>query len=81
MGFYDHTVGLYFESKDGLNWQKPSNWLVWSRALYQTTTRPKHLKRYGRFERPQVLMKKWKTGLPFHGFPRGKSRNIFRFRL
>ena len=23
MGFYDHTVGLYFESKDGLNWQNP----------------------------------------------------------
>lgn len=80
MGFYDHTVGLYFESKDGLNWQNPQIGWFGAEHYIKQPPAPKHLKRYGRFERPQVLMK-MENRLTFHGFPRGKSRNIFRFRL
>ena len=57
MGYFDHTVGLYFESDDGLRWSQP--WIGWLgvEPYIEQPPAPKHLTRYGRFERPQLLMK------------------------
>lgn len=36
MGFYNHTVGLYFVSKDGINWGKPQ--IAWFGGVYGTAS-------------------------------------------
>lgn len=57
MGFIDHKKGLIFESEDGINWSPPK--IAYHEADYyidQPPT-PPHLKRYGRFERPQLLLR------------------------
>ncbi len=60
MGYYDHTVGLIFESVDGINWSKPK--IAWFGAdhYFEQPSAPSHLSRYGRFERPQLLLKEGK---------------------
>ena len=57
MGYFDHYVGLIFESPDGLKWSLPK--IAWYGAdkYIEEPPAPKHLARYGRFERPQLLMK------------------------
>jgi len=57
MGYFDHFVGLIFESDDGLNWSLPK--IAWYGAdkYFEEPPAPKHLSRYGRFERPQLLTK------------------------
>jgi hypothetical protein len=57
MGFFDHYVGLYFESSDGLAWGKPRIGWFGADAYIDQPPAPRHLTRYGRFERPQLLMK------------------------
>lgn len=56
MGFFNHTVGLYFESADGLHWGTPQIGYLGLRD-YGIDEGPvaKNLYRYGRFERPQLL--------------------------
>lgn len=56
MGFYDHTVGLYFESEDGLHWGEPQIGWFGTDHYFTQPPAPRHLSRYGRFERPQLLM-------------------------
>lgn len=73
MGFYDHTVGLYFESKDGLNWQNPQIGWFGAEHYIKQPPAPKHLKRYGRFERLQVLMK-MENRLTFSRLPKGEKQ-------
>ena len=65
MGFYDHKVGLYFESDNGFLWQKPK--IAYREVSFYVNQppAPDHLKRYGRFERPQLLMR---DGKPTHLF-------------
>lgn len=72
MGFFNHEVGLYFESKDGLKWSEPR--IAWYGASHyiQEPPAPKHLKRYGRFERPQLLMKDGKPEYMFNAAQGGK---------
>ncbi|HKL93473.1 MAG: glycoside hydrolase family protein [Bacteroidales bacterium] len=66
MGFYNHTVGLYFESTDGLYWSKPEiAWLGMDHYRDEPPA-PSHLKRYGRLERPQLLMKDGKPAYLFN---------------
>lgn len=57
MGYYNHTVGLIFESEDGIRWSKPKIAWLGADAYIEQAPAPKHLSRYGRFERPQLLMK------------------------
>lgn len=65
MGYFDETVGLLFTSADGLRWSRPSiAWLGMSAYLAESVP-PSHLKRYGRFERPQLLMKEGKPAYLF----------------
>jgi hypothetical protein len=65
MGRFDHEVGIILESDDGIHWSEPkiSYWGV-SHYIDQAP-KPKHLSKYGRFERPQVLMQ---NGSPTHLF-------------
>jgi hypothetical protein len=65
MGFYDHTVGLYFESADGLNWGAPKiGWFGADHYFEQPPALP-GMSRYGRFERPQLLMRDGKPAYLF----------------
>lgn len=65
MGFFNHEVGLYFESKDGLHWSKPQIAYFNAEAYFKQAPAPAHLSRYGRFERPQILMKNHKPAYLF----------------
>jgi len=71
MGYYDHSVGLIFESEDGIHWSEPQ--IAWFGAdVYLTEPLPPaHLKRYGRFERPQLLMKGGKPAYLFNAVQGG----------
>jgi len=57
MGFFDHYAGLIFESVDDLNWSMPRIAYAGATNYVDEPPAPKHLKRYGRFERPQLLIK------------------------
>lgn len=72
MGFFNHEYGLYFESGDGLNWKDPE--IAWYETdhYFQQPPRPKHLSRYGRLERPQILMSNGKTEYLFTTTQGGK---------
>ena len=65
MGRFDHEVGIILESDDGIHWSEPKiSYFGYSHYLQQPE-KPKHLSKYGRFERPQILMQ---DGKPSHLF-------------
>lgn len=66
MGFYNHTVGLYFDSKDGIYWNEPKIGWYGLSAYIMEPTPPSNLKRYGRLERPQLLFKNGKPAYLFN---------------
>lgn len=56
MGFYNHEDGLLMHSKNGLDWSSPA-------IAYEALTKyvdmppaPGHLRKYGRLERPMLLL-------------------------
>jgi len=65
MGFFDHSLGLLFESQDGLRWSDPEIAYHALSHYVQEAPGPAHLKRQGRLERPQLLMN---DGVPTHLF-------------
>ncbi len=83
MGYFDHSVGLIFESVDGINWSLPK--VAWYSAdkYFEQPPAPKYLSRYGRFERPQVLMKDGRPEYLFTATQGGKymTASGFLFRL
>ncbi len=65
MGRFDHEVGIILESADGIHWSEPKiSYFGYSHYMQQPPA-PPHLKKYGRFERPQILMQ---NGHPTHLF-------------
>lgn len=72
MGYFDHTVGLIFESKDGIHWSEPQIAWFGAEAYIDEPSAPKHLKRHGRFERPQLLMRDGKPAYLFTATQGGK---------
>jgi len=65
MGRFDHEVGIILESKDGIHWSEPKiGYFGYSHYMEQPPAPPK-LTKYGRFERPQILMQ---NGKPTHLF-------------
>ncbi|HET9571530.1 MAG TPA: hypothetical protein VFP20_09020 [Bacteroidales bacterium] len=66
MGFYDHTVGLYFDSKDGIHWGKPKIGWYGLNSYIQEPAPTAKLSRYGRLERPQLLIKNGKPAYLFN---------------
>jgi hypothetical protein len=61
MGIFSHEVGLIMESTDGLAWSEPKIAYQPARAYFEQPPAPKHLNKFGRFERPQLLLR--------HGHP------------
>lgn len=55
MGVFNHDVGLYLESRDGIQWSKPQIAYYELAHYFDQPPAPKHLRRYGRLERPQLL--------------------------
>ena len=72
MGFYNHKLGLIFTSHDGLKWSEPEIAYYGTNHYLKQPPAPKHLKRYGRFERPQLLMKNGKPAYLFTTSQGGK---------
>lgn len=72
MGYYDHEVGLIFESIDGVHWSEPQIAWLGADAYLHEPPAPKHLSKYGRFERPQILMKDGKPAYLFNATQGGK---------
>ncbi len=54
MGYYNHEVGLHFESADGLHWGMPQ--IAFREASYYFDEPLPGLDREGRLERPQILL-------------------------
>jgi len=72
MGFFNHDYGLLFESEDGLSWTKPQIAYYETDHYFKQAPKPKHLSRYGRLERPQLLMKNGKPEYLFTTTQGGK---------
>ena len=72
MGFYNHEVGLLMESKDGIHWNEPKIAYYGANKYIQQPPPPPHLKKYGRFERPQILFLKGKPAYLFATSQGGK---------
>ncbi|MEI6948367.1 glycoside hydrolase family protein [Paraflavisolibacter sp. H34] len=72
MGVYNHEVGLLMESKDGLHWKEPKIAYYGAARYLQQPPAPPHLKKYGRFERPQLLLRNGKPAYMFTTSQGGK---------
>ncbi|WP_286862121.1 MULTISPECIES: glycoside hydrolase family protein [Sphingobacterium] len=58
MGFYNHEYGLILASSDGLQWSEPKVAYLNLAEYVQEPPPPANLKRFGRLERPMILMDK-----------------------
>lgn len=56
MGIFNHQYGLYLESKDGIRWSEPTIAYYNTDHYFNQPPAPSHLSKYGRFERPQLLL-------------------------
>ncbi|KUG09150.1 glycoside hydrolase family protein [Solirubrum puertoriconensis] len=84
MGVYNHEVGLYLDSKNGTDWAYPKvAYLPLREYGVQEPPAPKHLKRYGRLERPQLLLCNGKPEYLFCAAQGGKyqTASAFIFRI
>ncbi len=72
MGFFNHNYGLIFHSDNGINWSQPEIAYYETDHYFQQPPKPKHLNRYGRLERPQILMKDGKPDYLFTTSQGGK---------
>ncbi len=72
MGVYDHEVGLLMESKNGLQWNEPKIAFYKADHYISQPPAPSNLKRYGRFERPQLLFQNGKPTYLFTTSQGGK---------
>lgn len=72
MGFYNHENGLLMKSKDGLHWGRPSIAYYGADRYIAQPPAPPHLKKYGRFERPQILFRNGKPAYLFTASQGGK---------
>lgn len=79
MGYFDHNAGLIFESEDGIHWSDPQIAWFGAEAYLEESSAPKHLKRYGRFERPQLLMKDGKPAYMFNAMQGGQFKTASGF--
>jgi hypothetical protein len=79
MGVFGIDKGLYMNSEDGIHWNAP---LIAYQPLEQYVKQPeapKHLNRYGRAERPQLLFQKGKPTYLFTASQGGKYETASAF--
>ena len=72
MGIYGHDVGLLMSSEDGLAWSEPKIAYHPVKAYVEQPPAPAHLTKYGRFERPQLLMRNGRPAYLFTTTQGGK---------
>jgi hypothetical protein len=72
MGVFSHEAGILMESKDGIRWTEPKIAYYGAEKYIQQPPAPAHLKKYGRFERPQILFKDGKPAYLFTTSQGGK---------
>jgi len=72
MGFYNHEDGLLMQSRNGIKWNAPLIAYYGADKYIQQPPPPPHLKKYGRFERPQLLFLKGKPAYLFTTSQGGK---------
>jgi hypothetical protein len=83
MGVFNHEVGLIMESDDGIRWSEPLIAYHSLKDYVDEPPAPAHLKRYGRLERPMLLMRNGKPAYLFCAAQGGKTMtsSAFVFRV
>ncbi len=83
MGVFNQEVGLIMESDDGLTWSEPLIAFLPLNAYVQQPPAPRHLTRYGRCERPQLLLRDGRPAYLFTASQGGKyeTSTPFLFRI
>ena len=72
MGVVDHRVGLIMSSVNGVEWSEPKIAYKALSDYVEEPPAPAHLKRYGRFERPMLLLEAGKPSWLFGTAQGGK---------
>lgn len=72
MGIFNHENEIILNSKDGIRWSEPEIAYYAADKYIQQPPAPAHLKKYGRFERPQILFHKGKPAYLFTTSQGGK---------
>ena len=72
MGVFDHESGLIMQSKDGIKWREPEIAYYKADKYIRQPPPPDYLKKYGRFERPQLLFQNGKPTYLFTTSQGGK---------
>jgi hypothetical protein len=72
MGFYNHEDGILMESSNGIAWKPPRIAYYGADKYIHQPPAPPHLKKYGRFERPQLLFRNNKPAYLFTAAQGGK---------
>lgn len=72
MGYFNHEYGIIMHSKNGTHWSKPKIAFYEADKYIKQPPAPAHLKRYGRFERPQLLLVNGKPAYLFTASQGGK---------
>ena len=72
MGIYNHEDGLIMQSKNGIHWQEPKIAYYAADKYIKQPPPPPYLKKYGRFERPQILFQNNKPAYLFTASQDGK---------
>ncbi|NCI49709.1 family 43 glycosylhydrolase [Sediminibacterium roseum] len=83
MGVFNHVNGILLQSKNGLAWNDPKIAYYAADHYIQQPPAPAHLKKYGRFERPQLLFQNGKPTYLFTTSQGGKymTSSPFIFRI
>ncbi|MEO6454656.1 MAG: glycoside hydrolase family protein, partial [Ginsengibacter sp.] len=72
MGIYNHEAGIIMQSKKGIQWSEPKIAYYGADKYIQQPPPPSYLKKYGRFERPQILFQNNKPSYLFTASQGGK---------
>lgn len=72
MGFYNHSYGILMQARDGIHWNDPAIAYYEASHYIDQPLPPPHLKKYGRFERPQLLFLRNKPAYLFTTSQGGK---------
>ncbi len=72
MGIFNHEDGIIMDTKNGINWSEPKIAYYGADKYIQQPPAPPNLKKYGRFERPQILFHNDKPAYLFTASQGGK---------
>lgn len=72
MGIFNHEDGIIMDTKDGIHWTEPKIAYYGAEKYIQQPPPPSYLKKYGRFERPQILFHNNKPAYLFTASQGGK---------